>query len=165
MAKKQAGTPATARLTEAGVVFSTHAYAHDPRAASYGLEAAHELGLPAAHVFKTLVAQVDDDPVVAVVPVDGTCDLKALAAAAGGRRAQLVEPATAQRITGYVVGAISPLGQRRRLRTFVDASARGLAVVYVSGGRRGLDIGLAPADLMAMTDGVYAALARHSRPG
>ncbi len=165
MAKKESGTPATLALTRAGVSFTTHAYAHDPRATSYGLEAAQALGLPPAQVFKTLVALVDGrdgQAVVAIVPVEGQCDLKALASAAGGRRAEMADPSTAQRLTGYVVGGISPLGQKRRLATFVDASAQVLEVVYVSGGRRGLDIGLAPVDLLALTDGAYADIARKS---
>ncbi|MFM7064053.1 MAG: Cys-tRNA(Pro) deacylase [Actinomycetes bacterium] len=155
-----AGTPATVALTRAGIAFTVHAYDHDPRSASYGLEAAAALGLPAHEVFKTLVAVVDGRPVVAVVPVAGTADLKALAAAAGGRRADLAEPAAAQRLTGYVVGGISPIGQRRTLPTFVDATAQDLPTIYVSGGRRGLDIGLSPADLLLATGGSYAAISR-----
>ena len=114
-------------------------------------------------MFKTLVAEVDGSPVVAIVPVSGTLDLKALAAACGGRRADLAEAATAQRLTGYVVGGISPIGQRRPLPTLLDESAILLATVYVSGGRRGLDIGLAPDDLLAVTGGAYAAIGRAER--
>lgn len=164
MAKKSGGTPATVALARAGVAFTIHTYDHDPRARSFGLEAARELGLPASQVFKTLVADVDARPVVAIVPVDATCDLKALAAAAGGRRARLAEPTVAERLTGYVVGGISPIGQKRRLPTFLDASARPMPVVYVSGGQRGLDIGLAPGDLLAATSGAFAEIARAAAP-
>ena len=163
MAKKEAGTPATVALTRAGVSFTTHAYEHDPRAQSYGLEAAEALGLPPDQVFKTLVALVDGDAahaVVAVVPVEAMCNLKALAHSAGGRGCRMADPATAQRLTGYVVGGISPLGQKRALPTFVDESAQLFDAVYVSGGRRGFDIGLSPTDLLAMTGGEYAPIAR-----
>ena len=163
MAPRDAGTPATLALTRAGIHFTTHAYDHDPRSSSYGLEAAAALGLDPAAVFKTLVAEVDGSPVVAIVPVSGTLDLKALAAACGGRRADLAEAATAQRLTGYVLGGISPIGQRRPLPTLLDESAILLATVYVSGGRRGLDIGLAPDDLLAVTGGAYAAIGRAER--
>ncbi len=144
MAKpKSTGTPATVALTKAGVPFTVHPYEHDPGAPSYGLEAADALGLPAEQVFKTLLAQVDDRLVVAVVPVSGNLDLKALAAALGGKRATMADPAVAERTTGYVLGGISPLGQRKALPTIVDETALGFETVYVSGGRRGLDIGLA----------------------
>jgi Cys-tRNA(Pro)/Cys-tRNA(Cys) deacylase len=116
-------------------------------------------------VFKTLVAQVDGTPVVAIVPVSTTLDVKALAAAHGGRRADVVEPREAERLTGYVVGGISPIGQRRRLPTYLDATAEGLPAVYVSGGRRGLDLGLAPADLLQATGGRLAAIGRPTPPG
>jgi Cys-tRNA(Pro)/Cys-tRNA(Cys) deacylase len=111
-------------------------------------------------VFKTLLADVDGRLTVAVVPVDGSLDLKALAAALGGKRASLAEPAAAERVTGYVVGGISPLGQRRRLPTVVDESALAWATVLVSAGRRGLDVELAPADLVRLTGAVTAAVAR-----
>ena len=118
------------------------------------------LGLDPAQVFKTLLADVDGGLVVAVVPVDRSLDLKALAAAAGGKRAVMADPAAAERATGYVVGGISPLGQRRRLPTVVDASALEWATVLVSAGRRGLDVELAPADLVRLTNAVTAAVAR-----
>jgi Cys-tRNA(Pro)/Cys-tRNA(Cys) deacylase len=152
------GTPATVALTRAGVRFTTHSYEHDPAADSYGREAAAALGLPAGQVFKTLLAQVDGELTVAVVPVIGRLDLKALAAATGGKRAAMADPATAQRATGYVVGGISPLGQRRRLPTVLDASAATYPTVYVSGGRRGLDVGLAPDDLVRLTGATLAAI-------
>ncbi len=161
MAKqKSAGTPATVALSKAGVPFTLHPYEHDPGATSYGLEAADVLGLPPEQVFKTLLAQVDDRLVVAVVPVSGNLDLKALAAAAGGKRATMADPAAAERTTGYVVGGISPLGQRKALPTVVDETALGFSTVYVSGGRRGLDIGLPPADLVRLTRATTAPIGR-----
>jgi Cys-tRNA(Pro)/Cys-tRNA(Cys) deacylase len=162
MARRDAtgGTPATAALAAAGIAFTLHAYDHDPRATSYGEEAAAALGLTVDEVFKTLLATVDGELVVAVVPVAGTLDLKALAVAAGGRRAEMADPALAQRVTGYVVGGISPIGQKRALPTFVDETALLLERMYVSGGRRGLDLGLAPDDLLAVTGGRYAPIAR-----
>ena len=155
-----AGTPATVALTRAGIAFTVHAYDHDPRATSFGEEAAAALGLTTDEVFKTLLAMVDGEPVVGIVPVVGALDLKALASAAGGRRAEMADPTVAQRLTGYVLGGISPIGQKRALPTFLDESAVLLDTVYVSGGRRGLDIGLAPDDLLAVTGGQYAAIAR-----
>jgi len=162
VAKKSSpgATPATAALTRAGVAFTTHAYEHDPAAASYGLEAAEVLGLPADQVFKTLLADVDGTLVVAIVPVARMLDLKALAAAIGGKRAAMADPHVAERTTGYVVGGISPLGQRRTLRTVLDDSALAYDVVYVSGGRRGFDLGLSPADLAAQTAATTAPIAR-----
>ncbi|WP_341805313.1 Cys-tRNA(Pro) deacylase [Nocardioides ochotonae] len=161
MARKSAGaTPATTALTRAGVSFTLHPYEHDPRAESYGLEAADALGLDPAQVFKTLMADVDGQLAVAVVPVSGQLDLKALARALGGSRATMADKAAAERATGYVVGGISPIGQRRRHRTVVDESALAHLVVYVSAGRRGLDLGLSPADLVAVTDAVTAPIGR-----
>jgi Cys-tRNA(Pro)/Cys-tRNA(Cys) deacylase len=138
-----------------------HEYRHDPSARSYGLEAAEALGLPAARVLKTLVVQLDGGALaVCCAPVDAEVDLKAVAAAAGAKRAVLAEAADAERATGYVVGGISPLGQRRQLATIVDASALGNETIFVSAGRRGLEIELAPADLVRLTDAVTAAVAR-----
>ena len=154
------GTPATVALSRAGIAFTQHTYDHDPAASSYGLEAAAALGLAPTQVFKTLVADVDGRLVVGIVPVDRSLDLKALAAAVGGKRAAMADPEAAQRATGYVVGGISPLGQKRRLPTVLDASALEHDTVYVSGGRRGLDLGLAPADLLAQTGGSTAPIAR-----
>ncbi|WP_214059522.1 Cys-tRNA(Pro) deacylase [Nocardioides aquaticus] len=137
-----------------------HPYEHDPRAASYGLEAADALGLDPAVVLKTLVAETDGVLVVAVVPVTGELDLKALARAVGASRARMADPVAAERSSGYVRGGISPLGQRRRLRTVVDASALDHDRVYVSAGRRGLDVGLAPADLVRLTGATVAPVGR-----
>ena len=140
------------------------AYEHDPRArergVSFGMEAAQALGLDPAQVFKTLLADVDGRLTVAVVPVDRSLDLKALAAAVGGKRAVMAEPAAAERATGYVVGGISPLGQRRRLPTVVDDSALAWPTVLVSAGRRGLDVELAPDDLVRLTEASTAPVAR-----
>lgn len=161
MAKKHpGGTPATVTLTRAGIDFSLHEYEHDPRAESFGTEAAEALGLPPERVFKTLLATVDGRLTVAVVPVSGRLDLKALARAAGGSRAQLADQAAAERATGYVVGGISPVGQRRPHPTVVDESALTHPTVFVSGGRRGLDVELAPADLVRVTEATTARIGR-----
>ncbi|MFF1823172.1 Cys-tRNA(Pro) deacylase [Kribbella sp. NPDC058245] len=162
MAKSRqgAGTPATVALTKAKIEFSTHAYDHDPAAKSYGLEAAEALGLESEQVFKTLLVEVDGKLTVGVVPVDKQLDLKAIAAAAGGKKAVMADPAAAERTTGYVVGGISPIGQKRPLPTVVDRTAADHTTVYVSGGRRGLDIGLSPADLITVTNARTAAIAR-----
>ncbi|MCC3771708.1 Cys-tRNA(Pro) deacylase [Streptomyces sp. UNOC14_S4] len=159
--KQQAGsTPAVVALERAGASFTVHAYTHDPAAASYGEEAAEALGVDPRQVFKTLVAEVDGTLTVAVVPVSGSLDLKALATAVGGKRAAMADPAAAERTTGYVRGGISPLGQRKRLPTVLDASAAAYATICVSAGRRGLEVELAPADLAALADAVVAPIAR-----
>lgn len=158
--KQGQGTPATVALSKAKVEFTTHAYDHDPAAKSYGLEAAEALGLAPEQVFKTLLVEVDGKLTVGVVPVDKQLDLKAIAAAAGGKKAVMADPAAAERTTGYVVGGISPIGQKRALPTVVDATATDHDTVYVSGGRRGLDIGLAPKDLIAITNARTAPIAR-----
>ncbi|MFV0260588.1 MAG: Cys-tRNA(Pro) deacylase [Acidimicrobiales bacterium] len=154
-------TPAVKALQKAGIVHQILAYDHDPAADSYGLEAATLLGLDPASVYKTLVAVVaDDQPVVAVVPVSTTLDLRALARAAGGKKAVMADPALAERVTGYVVGGISPIGQKRRLPTFVDDAAADLATIHVSAGRRGLEVALTPADLLAATGGQHRSIAK-----
>ncbi|MDQ0983949.1 Cys-tRNA(Pro) deacylase [Streptomyces sp. V2I9] len=159
--KKQAGgTPATVALSTAGTAFTVHAYDHDPASPSYGEEAAEALGVSPDRVFKTLVADVDGELTVAVVPVAGSLDLKALASAVGGKRATMADPAAAERTTGYVRGGISPLGQRKRLRTVLDASARAHATICVSAGRRGLEVELAATDLAELTGAVFAEIAR-----
>ncbi|WP_448812001.1 Cys-tRNA(Pro) deacylase [Agromyces bauzanensis] len=155
-----AGTPATVALAAAGIAFRVHAYEHDPRAAAYGLEAAEKLGLDPERVFKTLLADVDGGLVVGIVPVALQLDLKALAQAVGGKRAAMADPTVAERKTGYVVGGISPIGQRTALPTVLDESAILCETIYVSGGRRGLDLELAPDDLIAVTAGRYAPIAR-----
>ena len=165
MAKKSrkqqtGGTPATVALTAAGVAYTVHAYDHDPAHPSYGEEAAEAMGVGPERVFKTLVADVDGALTVAVVPVAGQLDLKALAAAVGGKRAAMADPALAERTTGYVRGGISPLGQRKRLPTVLDASASGHATICVSAGRRGLEVELSPDDLAGLTDAVLAPIGR-----
>lgn len=159
--KKQAGgTPATVALSTAGVDFTLHPYEHDPRAESYGLEAAEVLGLDPERVFKTLMATLDGRLVVAVVPVSGQLDLKALAKALGGSKAAMADKSAAERATGYVVGGISPVGQKRPHPTVVDDSALEHPTVYVSAGRRGLDLEIAPADLVAVTGATTAPVGR-----
>lgn len=153
------GTPATALLTRAKITFTPHTYEVDPRAASYGEAAAAALGVEPERLFKTLVTTVDGQLTVGVVPVSAALDLKALAAAVGGKRAAMAEPAAAERATGYVTGGISPVGQRSRLPIVIDESASALATMYVSGGRRGLQIELAPADLVQVTGAQLAAIA------
>ena len=153
------GTPATVALTAAGIPFTEHAYTHDPANTNYGIEAATALGLDPDRVFKTLLADIDGELIVAIVPVTGKVDLKRLAAAAGGKRASMADPAVAERRTGYVVGGISPIGQKMRHRTVLDETAELWDTVYVSGGRRGFDIELAPADLIRATGAVIADIA------
>jgi Cys-tRNA(Pro)/Cys-tRNA(Cys) deacylase len=150
------GTPATALLTRLGIKHVVHIYEHDPRRAAYGLEASDALGIPPEQVFKTLVAEVDGTLTVGVVPVAGQLDLKALAAAAGGKKARMAGPDAAERATGYVVGGISPLGQRKRMPVVIDSAALGFATVFCSGGRRGLEIELAPGDLVRAAGAVVA---------
>jgi len=159
--RTNAATPATTALNRAGVAFRVHLYQHDPASMSFGLEAAQALGVSAERVFKTLLADVDGTLVVAVVPVVGSLDLKALAAARGGKRAGMAASAAAERATGYVIGGISPLGQRRKLPTVVDLSATGFDTVYVSAGRRGLDLELSPMDLIRVTGATTARIGRH----
>jgi Cys-tRNA(Pro)/Cys-tRNA(Cys) deacylase len=154
------GTPATAALEAAGVPYTARGYDHDPSAASYGAEAAAALGVEPDRVFKTLMVEVaaasGSRLGVAVVPVSGSLDLKAAAAALGGKKAAMADAAAAERRTGYVLGGISPLGQRQPSPTVVDDSALGHATVLVSGGRRGFDIELAPADLVRLTGATVA---------
>lgn len=158
-------TPAVRALERARVAHRVLSYAHDPAAPAFGLEAAEALGLDPGHVFKTLVVRLDGVAragglAVALVPADRQLDLKALAHAVGAKRAEMADPAAAERATGYVVGGISPLGQKRELPTVVDASAVALAELYVSGGRRGLELALPPADLLRLTSATTAPIAR-----
>jgi Cys-tRNA(Pro)/Cys-tRNA(Cys) deacylase len=149
-----ARTPAIAAAQRAGIAHRVHEYRRDPHAGSYGLEAATLLGVDPARVFKTLVVSVDGSPAVAVVPVDAQLDLRAL-----GKRAALADARDAERATGYVTGGISPLGQRKRLPTIVDASAAAFETIYVSAGRRGLELELSPDDLLLLTGGTIAQIA------
>ncbi|WP_309079952.1 Cys-tRNA(Pro) deacylase [Zhihengliuella sp.] len=153
------GTPATVALTAAGVPFALHAYRHDPASGSFGLEAAEALGVEPARVFKTLMIRLEPEEfALALVPVDRQLDLKATAAALGVKRAALAEPAAVERRSGYVLGGVSPFGQRRPHRLVADASVLAASTVFVSGGRRGLEIEIAGPDLLAATDGTTAGL-------
>jgi Cys-tRNA(Pro)/Cys-tRNA(Cys) deacylase len=152
-------TPATALLASQRVSHTVHTYDHDPRHASYGTEASETLGLSPARVFKTLVAEVDGALTVGVVPVAAQLDLKALAAAVGGKKAKMADVAVAERATGYVAGGISPLGQRKRLPVVLDASATDFDTIFCSGGRRGLEIELSPTDLAKLANAIVAAIA------
>lgn len=154
-------TPAIDLLKKANADYRILSYEHDPKSASYGLEAADKLGLEHARVFKTLLACSEkNELLVAVVPVTGTLDLKALAQAAKVKKVDMADPSAAQRATGYLVGGISPLGQKKRLRTFIDTSAAAHPSMYVSAGRRGLEVELTAAVLVEHTAGVFAAIGR-----
>ncbi|WEO75882.1 Cys-tRNA(Pro) deacylase [Cryobacterium sp. SO2] len=158
------GTPATVALVRAGIRFTAHQYSHDAAphgaAAGYGLEAADKLGLDPDQVFKTLLADADGNLVVAIVPVSGQLDLKALAAAVGAKKAVMADPQVAERKTGYIVGGISPIGQKSRFSTVLDETAELFDTVFVSGGRRGFDLELSPADLITVTGAVLAPIGR-----
>ena len=154
------GTAATMALERARIPFTLHEYPHDPRHESYGQEASEALGVSSDRVFKTLIAEVDGALVTGVVPVDGQLDLKALAAASGGKKAAMAQVAAAERATGYVAGGISPVGQRKRLPVVLDESAMRFATVFCSAGRRGLEIEIAPADLVRATDAKVASIGR-----
>ena len=154
------GTPATVALTSAGIIFTPHVYQHDRSEREFGAEAASKLGVDPDRVFKTLITDVDGSLTVAIVPVAGTLDLGALAAAVGGKRASLADPVVAARKTGYVLGGISPVGQKTTLLTVLDETAELYDTVFVSGGRRGFDIELAPSDLITVTAATVAAIAR-----
>lgn len=156
-------TPAIKAAKAAGVAVKVHEYHHDPANSHYGLEAAEALGLDPARVFKTLLVKLNGDErrlAVAVVAVTGQLDLKAMAAASGAKKVEMADPVRAERATGYVVGGISPLGQKRRLPTVLDVSVNEFDTVFVSGGRRGLDIEIAPADLARMCQASVAAIGK-----
>ena len=153
-------TPAINAAKKAKIKYTVHEYEHDPAAPSFGVEAAEKLNVPPERVFKTLVVDAGGTLAVAVVPVMLMLDLKAMAKACGAKKAAMAEVRLVERTTGYVVGGVSPLGQKKRLPTVIDESARDCGTVFVSGGRRGLDIELAPADLAALTKGTFAPIAR-----
>lgn len=162
MAKKRGiRTQATIALDQLGISYSEHTYHHDPAVTDYGREAATAIGAPTTQVFKTLITSVDEQLIVAVIPVSTTLNLRALAQFLEAKRAQLAEPATAERKTGYVVGGISPVGQKTPLGTVIDTSAQGFETIFVSGGRRGLDLEISPADLATATNGQWAPIAKH----
>jgi Cys-tRNA(Pro)/Cys-tRNA(Cys) deacylase len=149
-----------AAVVRAGIAHKVHEVGHDPSVAAYGKEAAGALGAEPERVFKTLVASADGKLVVAVVPVTGELSLKALAVASGAKNAEMVDRPTAERATGYVVGGISPIGQKRRLPTVLDESAARWGTIFVSGGRRGLELELAAADLLELTGGRLAPIGK-----
>ena len=156
-------TPAIKAARAAGVAIEVHEYRHDPANTHYGLEAAEALGLDPERVFKTLLVALNGDArklAVAVVPVTGQLDLKAMAAACKAKKAEMADPAAAQRSTGYVVGGISPLGQKKRLPTVLDSSATAFPTIFVSGGRRGLDIEIIPDDLIRLCTAQTAAIGK-----
>jgi Cys-tRNA(Pro)/Cys-tRNA(Cys) deacylase len=155
-----AGTPATVALTALGIHFTAHEYTHDASVTAFGLEAAVALGVEADRVFKTLLADADGILVVGIVPVTGKLDLKALSSAVGAKKAVMADAAIAERKTGYVIGGISPIGQKTRFTTVLDETAELFDTIFVSGGRRGFDIELTPADLVAATGAVFAGIAR-----
>ncbi len=154
------GTPATVALDSAGIAYTLRVYEHRPSAAAYGLEAAEALGVDPARVFKTLLVESEAGLAVGIVPADRQLDLKAIAAVLGSKRAGMADPRLAQRATGYVVGGISPIGQRTPLPTVLDGSAAAFETILVSGGKRGLDLELSPADLVAVTGAVVSDIAR-----
>lgn len=153
-------TPAINAAKKAKIKYEIHEYAHDPSAGSYGLEAADKLGVAPERVFKTLVAGSGRDMVVAILPVTMQLDLKLLAKAVGVKKIGMAEIAAVERTTGYVVGGVSPLGQKKRLKTVIDASAEGLETMFVSAGRRGLEIELSPQDLAGLTGATFKAVAK-----
>lgn len=156
-------TPGINVAKKAQVAHTVHEYAHDPASESYGLEAAEKLGVPAVRVFKTLVVSLDGrELAVGVVPVSAMLGMKQIARAAGAKKAEMAAPADVARATGYVLGGVSPLGQKKRLRTFIDASAVELPTVFVSAGRRGLEIELNPQDLKTLTGASFADIALHA---
>ncbi len=156
-------TPATVAAIAAGISFRMHEYEHQPGADSYALEASDALGIEPARIHKTLVLKADSGRlVVAVVPADASCDLKAVAGAVGAKRMDMADPKEAQRSTGYVLGGISPLGQRQRLVTVIDEDAQLWETIFVSAGRRGLEIELTAADLAELTGAVFASIAKRS---
>lgn len=154
------GTPATVALTRANIPYAVRTYEHDPAAESFGLEAAAALGVEASRVFKTLLVDSGSGLAVGIVPVDRTLDLKAIATALGVKKVTMADPVAAERSSGYVVGGISPIGQKRALATVIDESAGNHPTVLVSGGRRGLDLELTASDLVTATRGTFAPIAR-----
>lgn len=152
-------TPAVARAKKAGISYALHEYVHDPATRAFGREAAEKLGVPEERLFKTLVVAAGPrDLAVAVVPVSGQLDLKAFARAAGVKKAGMADKAVVERTTGYLIGGVSPIGQKKAFPTIIDASARDFDTIYVSAGRRGLQICLSPLDLAALTRGRFATI-------
>ena len=158
------GTPALRICEQAGVDYQTHTFEHDPRAQNYGAEAALALGVEPSQVFKTLVLEVDTQPVCVVVPVTAQAALKCVALAHGGKRAAMMAPRDVARITGYVLGGVSVLGQKRALPTYLDDSVNNWNTIFISAGRRGLELQIKPSDLQKLTSGVFGNLATISDP-
>ena len=152
-------TPAVIALETAGVPFTLHEYERGESLHDFGVEAAEKLGLDPDQVFKTLLVTADGDQAVAIVPVSGKLSLKAVGKALGAKRVEMCDPALAERITGYVRGGISPFGQKKRLPTVLDELATVFDTIYVSGGKRGLDVGVAPDDLVRLLGAVVADVA------
>ena len=154
-------TPAINSLQKSKTDFKIHEYVHDAAAESYGLEAAEKMGVDASRVFKTLVVMLDaKDYAVGVIPVSNMLSMKNIAKAAGAKKAAMADKADVERITGYVLGGVSPLGQKKRLKTFIDESAQQLGTLFVSAGRRGLEIEIKPQDLLKQTSAQFVALAQ-----
>lgn len=152
-------TPAINIAKKAGIVYQIHTYTHDPLCESYGTEASEKLGIPAERVFKTLVVLIDSKVmVVAVIPVSSMLSMKQIAKSAGGKKAEMAAGADVERSSGYILGGVSPLGQKKRLKTFIDASAENFTSIFVSAGRRGLEIELRANDLAKLCDGKFALL-------
>jgi Cys-tRNA(Pro)/Cys-tRNA(Cys) deacylase len=155
-------TPGIKVAKESKIPFKVHEYRHDPSSESYGLEAAEKLGIPKTRVFKTLIVALDGKTLaVCIVPVSAMLNMKLMAKAAGGKRAEMATKSEVERATGYILGGVSPLGQKKRLRTFIDSSAENYPTIFVSAGRRGLEIELSPDDLKALTNAVYAEISQH----
>ncbi|MGD8421993.1 MAG: Cys-tRNA(Pro) deacylase [Gammaproteobacteria bacterium] len=154
-------TPGIEQARRAKIDYRVHEYEHDPTSESWGLEAAQKTGVAEARIFKTLVVELANDELsVGVLPVSAMLSMKAIARAAGAKKAAMAKPADVERSTGYVLGGVSPLGQKRKLKTFIDESARDFQTIYVSAGRRGLEIELSPEDLARLTRGIFASISR-----
>jgi len=154
-------TPAVNVLKKHGISYKIHKYTHNQNHTSYGLEAAEKLDLDSARVFKTLVSKIDNhELVVAIVPVTGMLNLKLLAKVCGSKKSAMADKTEVEKTTGYILGGVSPLGQKKRLRTVIDSCAEDLKTIFVSGGRRGLEIELAPEDLATLTGGTFAPIAQ-----
>jgi len=152
-------TPAINIAKKSAIVYKIHSYTHDPLCESYGTEASEKLGVPAQTVFKTLVVLIDSKVMmVAVIPVSSILSMKQIAKAAGGKKAEMANGADVERTSGYMLGGVSPLGQKKRLKTFIDTSAKNFTSIYVSAGRRGLEIELSPNDLRTLSNGAFTAL-------
>jgi len=157
-------TPGINAAKKSNVPHKIHQYSHDESSDSYGLEAAEKMGVPKEQVFKTLVVILDNkELVVGVIPVDSMLNMKLIAKAAGAKKAAMAKPVDVERSTGYVLGGVSPLGQKKRLKTFIDSPAQNFSTIYVSAGRRGLEIELNPSDLITLAAGTYVKIAKENK--